>query len=137
MGTWPTPRRESAATRASPGTSRSARRRPAQLGATVEAPSALHPLLVAQNKWRAARYGAKAQLVDASTYQVQTLPQIVDNLVERLAATAEDLGCREYLERNRQVAAGPSWAERQLTLAEQKGELAAVVKELIQQSRVT
>jgi len=96
-----------------------------------------HPLLVAQNKWRAARYGVKAQLVDASTYEVQTLPQIVDRLVERLAPTAEDLGCREHLERCRQLAAGPSWAERQLTLAEQKGGLPAMVRELIARSRTT
>ena len=96
-----------------------------------------HPLLVAQNKWRAARYGAKAQLVDAFTYEVQTLPQIVDRLVERLSPTAEDLGCVDYLQRCRQLAAGPSWAERQLTLAEQKGGLPAMVRELIAQSRVT
>ena len=96
-----------------------------------------HPLLVAQNKWRAARFGNKAQLVDASTYQVQTLPQIVDRLVERLTPTAEDLGCVDYLNRCRTLAAGPSWAERQLTLAEQKGALPAAVKELIQQSRTT
>lgn len=96
-----------------------------------------HPLLVAQNKWRAARYGNKAQLVDSNTYEVRTLPQTVDNLVERLAATADDLGCREYLERNRQLAASPSWAERQLTLAQQDGGLPAMVSELMAQSRVT
>ena len=96
-----------------------------------------HPLLVAQNKWRAARYGNKAQLVDSQTYAAHTLPQIVDRLVERLSPTAEDLGCREQLERCRQLAAGPSWAERQLTRAEQNGGLPAMVCELIAQSRVT
>ncbi|BBO31870.1 carboxylate-amine ligase [Lacipirellula parvula] len=96
-----------------------------------------HPMLVAQNKWRAARYGNKAQLVDSHTYTAHTLPQIVDNLVERLSPTAEDLGCREHLERCRQLAAGPSWAERQLTLAAQKGGLPAAVTALLKQSRTT
>ena len=62
--------------------------------------------------------------------------QIVDNLVEHLAPTAEDLGCSEYLERNRQLAAGASWAERQLTRAEETGSLPEMVRELIAQSRV-
>src|SRR5690606_32060054 len=96
-----------------------------------------HPLLVAQNKWRAARFGNKAPLVDSFTYEVRTLPLIVDALIERLAPTADELGCRERLEQCRRLAAEPSWAERQLTLAKQQADLPAVVRELVQQSRVT
>ena len=96
-----------------------------------------HPVLVRQNKWRAARFGVHAQLVDDVSYEVRTVPQIVDALVERLTPTAEELGCAEHLQRCRQLAAGPSWADRQLSLAKQHGELPAIVRELVNQSRIT
>ena len=96
-----------------------------------------HPMLVRQNKWRAARYGGGAQLVDASTYEVQSLEQVVSALVDRLRPTADSLGCAEYLERCREMAAGPTWADRQLALAEETGTLQQVVRQLTQQSRIT
>lgn len=96
-----------------------------------------HPVLVRQNKWRAARFGIHAQLVDDVSYEARTVPQIVDALVDRLTPSAEELGCTEHLQRCRQLAAGPSWADRQQSLAEQAGNLPAMVRELVNQSRIT
>jgi glutamate---cysteine ligase / carboxylate-amine ligase len=96
-----------------------------------------HPMLVRQNKWRAARFGGHAQLVDAFTYEVRSLPQVVDELVERLRSTAEDLGCGEYLDHCRAMAAAPTWAERQQTLARETGSLQETVRQLTQQSRIS
>jgi carboxylate-amine ligase len=96
-----------------------------------------HPMMVRQNKWRAARFGAAAQLVDAFTYEVQTLPQIVDGLIDKLKPAADELGCTEYLERCRQMAAGPTWADRQLALAQETGSLEEAVRRLTRQSRIT
>jgi len=96
-----------------------------------------HPMMVRQNKWRAARFGVEAHLVDAFSYQVQTVPEIVDGLVERLRSTAEELGCSEYLDQCRQLAASPSWADRQLALAEKTGSLEEVVRQLTRQARIS
>jgi carboxylate-amine ligase len=96
-----------------------------------------HPMMVRQNKWRAARFGVGAQLVDTFTFEVQTLPQIVDGLVDKLHPAADELGCTEYLERCRQMAAGPTWADRQLALAQETGSLEEVVRRLTRESRIT
>ena len=96
-----------------------------------------HPMMVRQNKWRAARYGGAAQLVDAFTYEVQTLEVVVEGLVKKLRPAADELGCAEYLEHCREMAAGPTWADRQLALAQETGSLKAMVRQLTQQSRIT
>ena len=96
-----------------------------------------HPMMVRQNKWRAARYGCEAQLVDAVKYHVQSVEEVVTGLVDILRPTANELGCTEYLERCRGMAAGPTWADRQLALAEQTGSLEEVVRQLTQQSRIS
>jgi carboxylate-amine ligase len=96
-----------------------------------------HPMLVRQNKWRAARYGIQAQLVDPFTYESKSVAEVVDSVVDRLSVAADELGCGEYLERCRTMAAGPSWAERQLTVAEQVGSLPAMVRLMVEQARVT
>jgi carboxylate-amine ligase len=96
-----------------------------------------HPMLVRQNKWRAARYGMQAQLVDAFNYEVQTVPQVVEDLVEKLRPVAEELGCEEYLDQCRRLAGGPSWADRQLALAQETGSLEEVVRQFTRQSRIS
>ncbi|MCC6493321.1 MAG: YbdK family carboxylate-amine ligase [Pirellulales bacterium] len=96
-----------------------------------------HPMMVRQNKWRAARYGLAAQLVDAFNYEVRAVPEIVDRLVDRLQSTADDLGCRDYLDHCRSLAAGPSWADRQMQLAEETGSLPETVRRLAREARIS
>jgi carboxylate-amine ligase len=96
-----------------------------------------HPMMVRQNKWRAARYGGKAQLVDAFKYHVQSVEEVVTGLVDILRPTADELGCTEYLQHCRAMAAGPTWADRQLALADRTGSLEEVVRQLTRQSRIT
>ncbi len=96
-----------------------------------------HPMMVRQNKWRAARFGVQAQLVDAFTFEVQTLPQVVDELLEKLQPAAVELGCSDYLGRCRGLAAGPTWADRQLASADNAGSLQEMVRRMTEQSRLT
>src|SRR5690606_27654354 len=65
-----------------------------------------HPMMVRQNKWRAARYGLAANLVDAFNFEVQPVSEVVNRLVDRLEPTSEELGCSEYLQRCREMATG-------------------------------
>ena len=96
-----------------------------------------HPMMVRQNKWRATRFGTGAQLVDSYTYQVVTVTQMVDQLVDRLTPVAANLGCEHHLEHCRHIAASPSWADRQLSILAETGSAEEVVRQLTDVSRVS
>jgi len=95
-----------------------------------------HPMMVRQNKWRAARYGNQAQLVNSYTYEVHSVSDAVNELVQRLRPTAESLGCLHRLEHVITMANQPSCADRQVAIMEKTGDPAMVVRELTQQSRL-
>ncbi|REJ69145.1 MAG: YbdK family carboxylate-amine ligase [Planctomycetota bacterium] len=96
-----------------------------------------HPMMVRQNKWRACRFGMKAELVDSFTYNVEPLPKIVDYLVTHLRTTARHLECFSYLEKLLDVVGGESWADRQQRLLDETGDPAEVVRQLTAQSRLS
>ncbi|QEG34154.1 Carboxylate-amine ligase YbdK [Bythopirellula goksoeyrii] len=96
-----------------------------------------HPMMVRQNKWRAARYGTAAQLVDSFTYQVVTVEQSVNKLVDHLTPMAKQLACEHHLERCRQIASEPSCADRQLSIQAETGSAEEVVRRLTELSRVS
>ncbi|MCG8451423.1 MAG: YbdK family carboxylate-amine ligase [Pirellulales bacterium] len=96
-----------------------------------------HPMMVRQNKWRATRFGTAAHLVDSYSYQVVTVPQAVDELVDKLTPVAANLGCENHLERCRHIAASPSWADRQLSILAETGSAEEVVRQLTDVSRVS
>ena len=96
-----------------------------------------HPMMVRQNKWRAARYGNEARLVHAREYRVQTVAEIADMLIDRLRDVAVDLGCESELLFVREIAQGEGWAQQQRRIKEtSSGDTARVVHQLAQQSRV-
>ena len=96
-----------------------------------------HPMMVRQNKWRATRFGTGAELVDSYTYQIVTVAQAVDNLVDKLTPVAANLGCEHHLERCRHIAASPSWADRQLSILAETGSAEEIVRQLTEVSRVS
>lgn len=96
-----------------------------------------HPMMVRQNKWRAARYGIDAQLVESFTHELASARTVITQLAERLRPTAEQLGCSEYLDRVGDLAESSSWATRQLNLLNETRDPAAVVRKMTEQSRIT
>jgi carboxylate-amine ligase len=96
-----------------------------------------HPMMVRQNKWRACRYGPKAQLVNSYTYKVQTVSEVIDFLLGYLRPVAEDLDCVPQLMRAQQIAAGQSWADRQLEILRETGDPREVVRRLTAASRIS
>ena len=72
-----------------------------------------HPMMVRQNKWRAARFGRSARLVHARDYCVQPVSEIASGLVDRLHDVAIDLGCESELLFVREIAKDQDWAQRQ------------------------
>jgi carboxylate-amine ligase len=95
-----------------------------------------HPMIVRLNKWRAARYGLNARLVDSFTLQPHPVRQIVAGLMDRLRPVADRLDCRAYLERVPALAAGPSWADRQLALLRETGDPREVVRRQTEPQRL-
>ncbi len=96
-----------------------------------------HPMMVRQNKWRATRFGTGAQLVDSYTYQSVSVTQAVDQLVDKLTPVGASLDCEHHLERCRQIASSPSWADRQMSIMAETGSAEEVVRQLTETSRVS
>ena len=96
-----------------------------------------HPMMVRQNKWRACRFGNKAELVNSYTYEVQPVARVIESLVERLHPVAQDLECVGYLEHTLTMASGPTWADRQTAILHEAGDASEVVRQLSRESRIS
>ncbi|MCS7465065.1 YbdK family carboxylate-amine ligase [Stieleria sp. ICT_E10.1] len=95
-----------------------------------------HPMMVRQNKWRAARYGVAATLVDTFDYSEKTVAEIVERLLGKLRGVAQDLNCESELLMVREIAGRIDWADRQRLILQKAGTREDIVKQLIQQSRI-
>jgi carboxylate-amine ligase len=93
-----------------------------------------HPFMVRQNKWRACRYGMKANLVDPNSHEPRPAREVVHSLLDRLAPRGRELGCETELELVREMADGSNGAAQQLRIFEETGDLTEVVRRLLQQS---
>ncbi|KRE18038.1 carboxylate--amine ligase [Bosea sp. Root381] len=75
--------------------------------------------IAAENLWRAQRYGVHGGLIDAESRSMRSVPEIVDDLVARLAEDAAALGCRAELASCRELAAAGTSADVQLAVYEE------------------
>jgi carboxylate-amine ligase len=87
-----------------------------------------HPMMVRQNKWRAARHGLNGQLVEPYSLEAMPARRVVRQLVEPLRDVAQQLRCESYLEHVRAMAERPTGADRQLTVYEKTGDAREVVR---------
>ncbi len=93
-----------------------------------------HPFLIRQNKWRAGRYGMDARLVDPQTLLSVPARKVVHALLDRLKDRAVELGCPAQLEIAREMADEPTGSMRQLDIFRETGDLAQVVRRMLEQS---
>jgi carboxylate-amine ligase len=93
-------------------------------------------MMVQQNKWRAARFGNQAKLVDTNTYQVHSVAATIARLLEILRPTALELDCARYLEHCMAMATEPSSAQRQVDLLTATNDPREVVRRLTDEARV-
>ncbi|MEE3372668.1 MAG: YbdK family carboxylate-amine ligase [Planctomycetota bacterium] len=96
-----------------------------------------HPMMVRQNKWRACRFGTKAQLVNSFTYEVEPVPKVTEALIRRMSPYASELGCLEHLEHIQEMAEAPDNATRQHTLLLETGDVQEMVRQLTLASRLS
>jgi carboxylate-amine ligase len=96
-----------------------------------------HPMMVRQNKWRAARFGSDARLVHAHDYSVVPVTEIATRLVDRLHDVAVELGCETELLYVKEIALTEGWAQRQRRIMDATGEQSEIVRQLTEQSRIS
>lgn len=91
----------------------------------------IHPIVVRQNKWKAVRYGIRADLIDPVTHKTVPVRDMVFFLFEKLKPYAQQLNCIQELNHIITMIDHSSGAEHQLELYEKYGQdLRKVVKAL-------
>lgn len=81
----------------------------------------LQPWHVAENKWRAARYGLGAQIITSRATDEEWLHDALPALIETLRSTAEDLGCLPELELLSEILETGSGSDRQREIFKREG----------------
>jgi carboxylate-amine ligase len=104
--------------------------------AAGDEPALPHPALVAENKWRAIRWGLAAELVDLEAESARRVPvtRLVGRLLRRLTGVAEELGCRAELDGVRRILEQGNGAARQLLVFSANGDPIEVARDIADQT---
>jgi carboxylate-amine ligase len=101
-----------------------------------EAVPALQPWFVRENKWRAARYGMDAIIIQNAAGDERLVTDDLQELLPALGEVAQDLGCTAELEDVLDIVGRGASYQRQLRVAAQNdGSLKAVVSSLVRELR--
>ena len=76
-------------------------------------------MLIAENNWRAQRYGVSESLIDFGRGQLVPMDQLIEELIELTRECAEELGSTQHVERVRGIVANGTSADRQVALYNQ------------------
>jgi carboxylate-amine ligase len=90
--------------------------------------------LIAENRWRAARHGLHADLIDLEHDTERAAPDAIRALVERARPAARRLGCPDELETVESILARGTGADEQRRALEEGGTLLAVARWLAAQT---
>jgi glutamate---cysteine ligase / carboxylate-amine ligase len=90
--------------------------------------------LIAENKWRAARRGLRAELIDFEHDTERPAAEALRALAERCAPAARRLGCADELDRLETVLGRGSGADEQLRIYEETESLLAVAQWLAEET---
>lgn len=72
------------------------------------------PMLIAENRWRAMRYGTDGGLIDFGTGEIEPFTTLMQQLVELLYSDAQQLGCTAEIEHALVIAERGTSAHEQL-----------------------
>ena len=89
-----------------------------------------HPMMVQQNKWRATRFGADAELVSTKDYEQRSVATVTHDLITQLSPIATELSCLDELMSLDSVVQNAG-AKQQLRIFEDTGDRAEVVRQMI------
>src|ERR1700731_1875360 len=91
--------------------------------------------LIEENKWRAARYGIEGKLIDFGKETEVPMRQLVPELLELVDEVVDDLGSRSAVEYVHTIMNEGTSADRQLRVYQETGDLKAVVRHLVAETR--
>jgi carboxylate-amine ligase len=90
--------------------------------------------LIAENKWRAARYGISGKLIDFGKKKEVDVKDLINELLEFVDDVVDDLGSREELKYINTILENGTGADRQLKVWEQTADLKKVVDFIIDET---
>jgi carboxylate-amine ligase len=95
-------------------------------------PTPFHRLLVAENKWLAARYGLDAPLIDLATGRKATMTaaQLAKRRLRQLSPYAKDLGCLDALKGIERILSWGTGSTRQMRVYNANHDLVEVLREV-------
>lgn len=91
-------------------------------------------LLINENKWRAARYGIEAKLIDFGRQEEVPLTVLIHELLEFIDDVIDDLGCRNEVNYVFEILKNGSGADRQLKIFNETKDLTKVVDYIVFQT---
>jgi len=92
------------------------------------------PALIAENKWRAIRYGLDGQLIDFGKQAEVPMRELALELVEFVDDVVDDLGSRKAVEYVHTILAEGTSADRQLRVLAETGDVRKVVDMLAEET---
>jgi carboxylate-amine ligase len=92
------------------------------------------PALIAENKWRAIRYGLDGQLIDFGKQAEVPMRELALELIEFVDDVVDDLGSRKAVEYVRTILAEGTSADRQLRVLAETGDVRKVVDMLAEET---
>ena len=94
-----------------------------------------HRALIEENKWRAVRWGIEGKLIDFGKQIEVPMTILGEELLEFVDDVLDDLGSRAALEPIHQIFREGTSAERQLNVYKHTGDLKAVVRHIVEETR--
>jgi len=91
--------------------------------------------LIEENKWRAARWGIEGKLIDFGKKIEVPMRDLGIELLEFVDDVLDDLGSRQAVEPIRTILREGTSAERQLRVYRETGDLKAVVRHIVEETR--
>jgi carboxylate-amine ligase len=91
--------------------------------------------LIEENKWRAARYGIEGKLIDFGKEEEVPMRSLIPELLELVDDVLDELGSRSAVEYVHTILNEGTSAERQLRVYQETGDLKAVVRHLVSETR--
>ena len=92
-------------------------------------------ILINENKWRAARYGMEAKLIDFGKEEEVPFTSLIQELLEFIDDVVDELGCRKEVSYVYQMLEQGSGADRQLKVYEETKDLKAVANYVVEQTK--
>ncbi|WP_316931504.1 carboxylate-amine ligase [Maribacter antarcticus] len=92
-------------------------------------------ILINENKWRAARWGVDAKLIDFGRQEEVAFPVLINELLEFIDDVVDELGCRTEVNYVYQMLEQGSGADRQLKVYEDSNDLKKVMEYVVGQTK--